>query len=186
MARRTPPASGIEGIAMLRVSLLLFTLLLISVAAFIVATTGALPDLVAAHFGASNFANGWMTRSGYLAFTLAFATVLPIVIAAAVGWLPRIAQRSVNIPNRDYWMAPERRSTTLDSIAAYGLLAGCLVMVLIAGVHRVIIEANAVVPPQLPAREFWTLLAGFLVAFAVWIGAFWLRFRVTLRAIDGR
>jgi len=166
---------------MLRLSLILFTLLLISVAAFIIATTGALPDPVAAHFGASNLANGWMTRSGYLAFTLVFATVLPMAIAAAVGWLPRIAQRSVNIPNRDYWLAPERCAATLDSIAAYGLLLGCLVMVLIAGVHRLIIEANAAVPPQLPVREFWTLLIAFLVAVAVWIGAFFLRFRVTPR-----
>ena len=58
---------------MQRIACLLFALLLIVVGAFIVATTGQLPDRVASHFGAGNLANGWMTRGGYLAFMLALA-----------------------------------------------------------------------------------------------------------------
>jgi hypothetical protein len=70
-------------------SSLLFVLLLTVVAAYIVTTTGQLPDPVATHFGQRNVPNGWMSHDGYLAFMLAFATLLPVLIVGIVGWLPR-------------------------------------------------------------------------------------------------
>ena len=57
---------------------------------YIVATTGALPDNVASHFGPGNAANGFMTRDGYLVFMLFFALVLPLFLAAMIGLLPRM------------------------------------------------------------------------------------------------
>jgi hypothetical protein len=87
-----------------RVSLLLFVLLLTVVTSCIVATTGQLPDPVATHFGHRNLPNGWMSHDGYVTFMLAFATLLPIVIVGIVGGLPHVAPRSLNIPNREYWL----------------------------------------------------------------------------------
>lgn len=162
---------------MQRIAYLLFALLLIAVGAFIVATTGQLPERVASHFGAGNLANGWMTRGGYLVFMLVFALLLPVVVVAVVGWLPRRAPGAVNIPHRDHWMAPGRRAATLAILASHACWLGCLLALFIAGIHFAILEANAAVPPRLPADLFWTLLAGFLAAVALWIGALYLRFR---------
>jgi hypothetical protein len=162
---------------MLRLSSMLFVLLLLAADGFIVATTGQLGDRVATHFDHGNLANGWMSRDGYLLFTLTFSTVLPAFVVATVGWLPRIAARSVNIPNRDYWLSPVRRAATLDSIAARAFLLGSLLAVFIAGIHALILKANATLPAQLPARLFWMLLIAFLALFLTWIGAFWWRFR---------
>jgi hypothetical protein len=152
-------------------------LLLAVVAFYIVTTTGQLPDPVATHFGHRNLPNGWMSRDGYLAFMLAFATLLPIVIVGVVGWLPRVAPRSVNIPNREYWLAHPRRATTLTSLVSLACLLGCLVATLVAGIHFMIIEAAASIPPRLPATLFWLLLSGFVASLALWFGALWLRFR---------
>ncbi len=127
---------------MLRIAMTLFVLVLIAVGSFVVATTGHLTDPVATHFDRDFLANGWMTRDGYLRFTLAFATLVPIVVALAVGGLPRVAPRSVNIPNRDYWLAPERRATTLDGIAARACVLGALLAVFIAGVHALILRGE--------------------------------------------
>jgi fructose-specific phosphotransferase system IIC component len=166
---------------MLRIAMTLFVLVLIAVGSFVVATTGHLTDPVATHFDRDFLANGWMTRDGYLRFTLAFATLVPVFVALAVGGLPRVAPRSVNLPNRDYWLAPERRATTLDGIAARACVLGALLAVFIAGVHALILQANATVPPQLPAAPFWTLLGVLLVVFAIWVGAFWRRYRAVPR-----
>jgi hypothetical protein len=162
---------------MLRRSLLLFLALLIVVATLILATAWPLGERVATHFGAAFLANGWMSRSGYLAFVLTFAVALPVVVAGAVGWLHRLAPRSLNIPNRDYWLASERRAATLDSVGAHACVLGCLLSVFMAGVHLLVLQANATVPPQLPAGPFLMLTAAFLAAFAVWLIAFWQRFR---------
>ncbi len=164
---------------MMRLCSMLFAAVLIVVAWFIVTTTGHLAEPVATHFGGDYLANGFMTRDGYVAFSLAFSTVLPVIVAGAVGWLPRLFPRAVNVPNRDYWLAPERRDATLESIAIRAILLGGLLALFMAGVHWLILQANAAVPPQLPARAFWTMLIAFLVAFAAWIGGFWSRFRDT-------
>lgn len=166
---------------MLRVAMSVFVLALIAVGAFVVATTGHLPDPVATHFDREYFANGWMTRDGYLRFTLAFATLLPVGVALLVGALPRVAPRSLNVPHRDYWLAPERRTATLDGIATGGCLLGALLAVFIAGVHALILAANAGAPPRLPATGFWVLVGAFLVVFTFWIGALWRRFRAPPR-----
>jgi hypothetical protein len=142
-----------------------------------VTTTGRLADAVATHFAGGFLANGWMQRGEYRAFSLTFATVLPMIIAVIVGLLPRLFPGGVNIPRREYGLAPERRSATFDSIAVRAVILGALLSVFMAGVHWLILEANAVVPPRLPAKPFWTLLIAFLTAFAFWIWAFWSRFR---------
>ena len=162
---------------MLRLCSLLFALVLIVAGWFIVTTTGQLPDPVATHFGTGYLANGWMTRDGYLAFSLAFSVFLPVIVAGVVGWLPRLFPRSVNVPNKDYWLASERSAATFESIAVRAVVLGGLLAAFMAGVHWLILKANAAVPPQLPARLFWMMLIAFLIAFAAWIGAFWSRFR---------
>jgi len=164
---------------MLRLCSMLFAVLLIVVAWLIVITTKRLPDVVATHFGDGYLANGYMTRDGYLAFSLAFSAALPVIVASVVGWLPRLFPRSVNVPNRDYWLALERRDATLESIAIRAILLGGLLTIFMGGVHWLILRANAAVPPQLPAGAFWAMLIAFLVAFTAWIGAFWSRFRNT-------
>jgi hypothetical protein len=159
------------------VSILAFVLVEVVVAAFIVATTGQLPDRVASHFAAGGVPNGWMTRDGYLAFMLAFAVLLPAIVVAGVGLVPHVSPRRVNIPHRDYWLAPERRTATFSSLASRACWLGCLIAVFLAGLHYAILEANATVPPQLPANLFWTLLIAFIVGIALWIGTLYLRFR---------
>jgi hypothetical protein len=162
---------------MLRICSILFVAVLVAVAWFIATTTAQLGDSVATHFGGGFLANGWMQRDGYLRFSFTFAIVLPAIVAGIVGWLPRIVPRYVNIPYRDYWLDPERCAATFETIAVRGLLLGALLCVFMGGVHWLILQANAVVPPRLPAQLFWTMLIAFLTAFAFWVWAFWSRFR---------
>ena len=161
----------------MRIWSMLFGVVLIAVAWFVVATTGNLPPSVATHFGASYLANGWMARDDYLVFSLTFSTPLPIVVAGVVGWLPRLFPKLVNVPNRDYWLTPERSAVTLDRLAISGLALGALLSAFMGGVHWLILQANAVVPPRLPARDFWALLIAFLMLLTMWIGALWTKFR---------
>jgi hypothetical protein len=162
---------------MLRISSISFAAVLFVVAWFIATTTAQLGDPVATHFGGGFVANGWEQRDGYLRFALSFATVLPLIVALIVGWVPRLFPRFINLPHRDYWLAPERRSATLETVAVRAVVLGMLVSLFMGGVHWLILQANAVIPPRLPADLFWMMLIAFLTAFAFWIWAFWSRFR---------
>lgn len=156
---------------------IVFTILVITSAALIAASAGALPESVAVHFASGGRANGWMTRDGYLEFTLLIAVVLPVIIVAGVGVLPRLAWKRINIPNRDYWLADARRDETLSTLSSYGCVLGCLTTLFVAGIHYTILAANATTPPQLPEAHFIALVVAFVAATALWMVMLYVRFR---------
>jgi hypothetical protein len=155
----------------------LFVMLLIAVCAGVAGTSGALPERVASHFNAAGLANGYMTRNAYRIFMLAFGFGVPLLVVALVGWLPRLAPNLINIPNRDYWLAPERRVATLAALDGCALWLGCLLTALAGGVHWLVIRANAVEPPRLENGLFVTLLGAFVAGLVCWIIVLLRRFR---------
>jgi hypothetical protein len=162
---------------MQRLAWLFFVLCLAVAAAYIVATTGALPEQVASHFGRGNAANAYMTRGGYLAFMLVFAVALPAFLAAMIGLLPRRWPNAINLPHKDYWLDPKRRDATLNALSGFGASLGSLTVLFTAAIHYVLIVANRSSPPQLPADLFFALLAVLVAAITLWAAALWLRFR---------
>lgn len=156
---------------------LLVVALVAAGAAFIVATSGNLPERVASHFARGGQANGWMPREAYVAFILGAAVLIPFVLVALLAWLPHAFPRAVNLPNRAYWLAEERRDATLASLSAFAWTFGALLVLLIAGLHWAVVEANASRPPVLAESAVDALLAGFGLSIGVWILAWYLRFR---------
>lgn len=144
-------------------------------AAFVLVSGQSLPPTVASHFGMSGSADGFMTRDSYLAATLAVMLVIPLLLLIVVSLLNRIPPRFVNLPNREYF-APERKAETLRFMREHSLRFVVLLVVFLAFVHWMVIEANAVTPPRLPAMPFITALVLFVLAVFVWIGAWLVRF----------
>jgi len=155
----------------------LFTVFLITGAVLIAATTGRLPPQVASHFGAAGTPNGWMDRGAYLAFMLGFAVAMPLAVVLPLSVLSRRHVDRINLPHRDYWLAPPRREATLRYLGAHACLLGALLVALVVGVHFTLLEANAAQPPRLPGPLFGTLVALFPVAMAAWVLTLVLHFR---------
>lgn len=156
----------------------LFVLLLIGSAGYLVATVGAFPDQVATHFGVGGHPDAWMTREGYLAWILMFGIAFPVLVSAMVGLLPRAwpGAAFVNLPNRDHWFAPERRTESFAYLGRHACWLGCLIVLMVAGVHALILRAHDTTPPSLPTVPFLALLGGFLLALGVWILVLYRRF----------
>jgi hypothetical protein len=162
---------------MRRLIIPLFFALLGGSAVLIVATSSALPDRVASHFARGGQANGWMARETYVAFMLGAGVLLPILLVALLAWLPRAFPGAVNLPNRAYWLEAERRDATLASVSSFAWTFGSMLAALIAGVHWAVVQANANVPPRLSESTLEALLIAFGAVLAVWILAWYLRFR---------
>jgi uncharacterized membrane protein len=156
---------------------LVFIALLFLGAGFVLSTTTALPDRVASHFGAEGLANGYMTRAGYRWFMLFFTVGFPAFVVLTIGWLPRLIPQYTNIPNRDYWLAPERRAQAFDFLTAHALWFGCLLVLFICSIHWRVVQANTQQPPQLANGPFFLSLGLFLAALAVWVVSLYRRFR---------
>ena len=157
-------------------SLITLICLIIFAVVYIVYTTADLPDTVATHFGAHNQANGWMSRNGYLLFTLALLLGMPTFINVCVGILPGKIPRWTNIPNRDYWLAPERLEASVGFLAAHGKWLGCLMVAMITAMHYIILTANRTEPAILPMTMFLLLIGSFLLGVFIWVAVLYQRF----------
>jgi uncharacterized membrane protein len=156
---------------MRRLVFLLFPVAIVGVLAYILTTIPSLPDRVASHFGANGLANGYMSRDGYRTFIVAFALGVPLFVVAVVGLLPRAFPGAINIRDRDYWFAPERRDNTLGYLFGWACSLGALLALFIAAIHAAVMVANAYEPPRLPTALFWIDLVAFGVGMIVWIAA---------------
>ena len=159
------------------ISRLLFVLALVIVPALVYATSGGLPDRVATHFGLGGVANGWMPRTGYVVFMLAFSALLPLVVVATSGLVPALTMSSRMVRNRDYWLAPERREATQGWLADHACWMGIVLILFLGGVHLLVVQANGRTPPQLAEAPLFVLLAALLVAIALWVITLHRRFR---------
>jgi uncharacterized membrane protein len=160
---------------------LVFIALLFTGAGFVLSTTASFPDRVASHFGTEGLANGYMTREGYRSFMLFFTVGFPALMVLVIGGLPRLIPQYTNIPNREYWLAPERRVQVFDFLTTHALWFGCLLVLFICSVHWLVVQANAQHPPQLANGPFLLTLGVFLAAIVVWTIGLYQRFRVPLR-----
>jgi hypothetical protein len=160
---------------------LVFLTLLFTGADFILLTTASLPDRVASHFGAEGLANGYMTREGYRWFMLFFTVGFPALMVLGIGGLPRLIPQYTNLPNRDYWLAPERRAQAFDFLTIHALWFGCLLLLFICSVHWLVVQANTQHPPQLANGPFLMSLGLFLGALVVWTTILMRQFRIPVR-----
>src|SRR5262245_36177545 len=98
---------------------MLFLLCLV-VAPIVVWTTSAqLPPRMASHFGLGGMANGFMGRDSYVMFMLGMTTLLPLLVVATMGFIPRLATSRMSIRYREHWLAPARREETLATLASW-------------------------------------------------------------------
>lgn len=151
---------------MLKRHLLAWAVLVVAVGCLltaIVLTAPKLPDRVASHFNSAGAADGWMSRSAYLwtmAGTALGVTALLLGVFSTLRYLP---PSLINLPNRDYWLAPERRAETYASFLSFGVWMAAFQMLLVLGTHLLVVKANQLQPPVLSTNVWW-LLGGFLLS----------------------
>ena len=153
-----------------------FALLWVAFAAYVWITSGQLPDRVATHFGAAGQPNGWMTRAEHVQFTLVLGAVVPAFVLGIFSFIGRLNGRGLNIPHKDYWLAPEQRAGTFEFMRRQGAWFAGLFIVFLAGIHTSILAANAHRPIHLPLASVAWVAGPFLAAAIVWVIAFFLRF----------
>jgi len=164
----------------MRIFPLISFVLLLTAAALLVSTlSGDLPDVVAVHFNAAGVANGFMRREECRGFMLFFTLGAPVFVAAVTGLIPRLFPPSMlNIPNRGYWLAPERAEDSIAFLSDQGVWFACILVIFLASVDWMVAKANASAPPNLPAGRFGGIMACFACAIGVWALRMFRRFRL--------
>jgi uncharacterized membrane protein len=128
-----------------------------------------LPDPVASHFGPEGEADAFMPRGQYIAIMLAVTVVVPLFIVVVVNYALSRAGTRINLPNRDHWLAPERREQTVQFLLQQTALFASLLVLFLCYAQWLAARANAVSPPDLDAGSFLAGLGVFLVCIVVWV-----------------
>ena len=155
-----------------------FALYIACAAVFVWLTSMGLPPLVASHFGVGGTANGFMTRSFYTRFMVTFVIGLPAFMVLVSWCAVGNAKARLNVPNRDYWLAPERRAGTVAFLRAGILWFGVLLVTFLCYAHALVVLANEVLPPQLSESWFLGGLVVFFVVLFIAVRAFLRRFHL--------
>jgi uncharacterized membrane protein len=159
-------------------SFVIFVLTELLVTGFILATTSQLPDSIASHFNGAGAPNGFMTHQGYTVFMLVFVIGIPLVSVVSIPLTFTRSPDKINLPNKEYWLAPERREQTMRFLKSHLVWLGTGIAAFIGYMHWLLLQANAVSPPRLPADQFVFGVVAFVAAVFIW--AFWMIARFLL------
>lgn len=128
-----------------------------------------LPERPWTHFGGLDGAgDAQMSKVGNLLVSL-------VLGAALIGGLPLIgralaanAQFGLNVPDADYWLAPERIEQTKAGIVGDMVMMSTLLGLLLIGAEVSIVAANRRQPAAMGPEAF-VLMGTFVVGMVVWL-----------------
>jgi uncharacterized membrane protein len=162
----------------IRTPLAVLAIACVAFVAYVLATVDQLPPKVATHFNARGLPDGWMTRSAHTWGMIGFGIGVPmfIVVISSIVRIFSGLGSYINLPHREYWLAPERRQQTRDYLFAWGLWLACFMVAVAAGLHQLILTANLRQPVALSTSGSGWLAGGASAGVAVWILALIIRF----------
>jgi uncharacterized membrane protein len=156
-----------------RLALLTLTLLaLIELAYFY----PQLPDTVASHFNAAGQADGWSSKEAFVRFYALFIGAFAALFVGISWLMARLPVDLINMPNREYWFAEERRAATLSTIQQQMEWLGVATLLLLIAILQGSIVASLTPGAGMSAAAMWLPLAGYLVFMVVWTATFIGRF----------
>lgn len=95
-----------------------------------------LPDRVASHFGASGRPDAWSSKQSFVEIYLFAVAVVALLFSGIGSLLRRTPSHMINLPNRDYWMAPARAEETIDFLSQQFLWVGSATLLLLLDIFH--------------------------------------------------
>lgn len=135
-----------------------------------------LPERVAIHFNVSGQADNWTERTWACRIFLGGFAVMALFFGGLALLLPRLPTSLINLPAKDYWLAPERREQTRASLTRSLLWLGNLTLLLM------IVEEHSVFRVNLSGRQlsgalFWLPVVFYMAAVLLLVIKLLLEFR---------
>ena len=154
----------------------LFAVLAAGAAIYFSSYYAELPEVVASHFNAQGVPNGWQTKSAFFAVFVGVS-----VLAVLVGFgIPRIMSlmppELINLPKKQYWLAPQHLAETHAFLNSYFAWFGCAVFLIMILTFDYAIQSNLHPDNRPDISRMWYILAGFVLFTLVWTIRMLLRF----------
>ncbi|MBK8150079.1 MAG: DUF1648 domain-containing protein [Acidobacteria bacterium] len=139
-----------------------------------------LGETVATHFDAVGQPNGLMPKRVFMTFEIALLLLLVSEALLIPLIIEKVPVRFLSIPNREYWLADERRAETFSSIRSFFEVLGVATVTFFIVVNQLVFRAN-INRENLQVWVFLTIFTVFVVTMSVWLLKFVRRFRIPKR-----
>jgi hypothetical protein len=133
--------------------------------------SASLPARVATHFTGAGHANGWMTRSQHITFTLLFGIGISLFVIGICYCIRFFPASALNVPNSAYWRSPEHYPEACAFLFRHSFWLGASELLWLGLLNASLVQANQVTPPFLAPRTAVVLGMLFLAATAAWAGS---------------
>jgi uncharacterized membrane protein len=135
-----------------------------------------LPARVASEFDLSGEPKSWMAKGTFMIFNATLLFVLPIFVIA-MGWIcTKLPKWMIDLPNKDYWLAPEQKAETSASIFSFMLWLACGIELFLTLILWTVYRAN-LGHPEIMRQTPLYLLGAFLAFLTGWSIRFYRKFR---------
>ena len=125
-------------------------------------------DPIASHFDGSGRPDGWSSRAGFFGIHLAMVAMCVAIFVGLPRTFTRMPTRWISLPNRDYWLTPERREGTVRFLQTSMIWFGAAHMFLEVYVIQLVVLANRSGTNQL-SSSIWYVMIGYFAFTFVWL-----------------
>jgi hypothetical protein len=121
-----------------------------------------IPEILGAHFAWGGFVTGWQTKAAFFSTDLAMIVLATVVAFGIPRIIAAVPVSRINLPHKEYWLAPERRENTLAYIRVWSAWLGCCLLAFLLFVMELAFRANLHTPPQFNNAAFVPALLAFV------------------------
>jgi len=140
-----------------------------------------LPETVATHFDATGEPDGWMPRAVFLGFFAGLSLLYVVVFFAVAALVRRTPAAVFSLPNKEYWLAPDRAAATRRAISGELFKCAAATQALTIVVTQLVVEVGLGRRRTL-SDVFWVALVAYFAIVTWWLIALFRRFRLPVGA----
>lgn len=103
------------------------------------------------------------------------ADLVVVVLPLVLVFVPVVSLNHPNaglrVAHKEYWLAPARQADTIESLRQHMARFGSVLVVFLSYIHWLVLRANTLVPPKLPAPWAISGIVAFVIAALIWTRA---------------
>ena len=157
-----------------RIALGLFFVITISFLGFVLWGHGQLPERVPIHFDFGGNPDRVSVKAELTIVNLSVGILMLLCFGVGAMLIEKVPAKYINLPNRDYWLSPERKEKSLADANFYYVAIGIVSMVLMWAIYHATFQVAMKRDETLSLGPFG--VAGYMVAVLILIVMMFLRF----------
>lgn len=127
-----------------------------------------LPERIASQFDVAGRPNAASTKWEFLGVHVLMVGLLSTIFLVLPAFIHRLPTALINLPRKDYWLAPERRTETLERFRDQLTWVGCASILFTIAVMQLVFEFNLEEGKEFSALSILILIGIFIVFLLAW------------------